>query len=68
MGKTAPDHAEAPDLHAMAAERFPLLPRAKPVCRALTVRLPESASGLTWRARARMNRSCGQPRHITWPR
>jgi hypothetical protein len=35
--KTEPD--QAVDLRAMAAERFPLIPRAKPVCRALEARV-----------------------------
>ena len=38
MRKTGPDEAAALDLHAMAAERFPLIPRAKPVCRTLEAR------------------------------
>jgi hypothetical protein len=37
--KTEPDQAAALDLHAMAAERFPLLPLPKPVCRALETRI-----------------------------
>lgn len=39
MRKTGPDQTTAVDLHAMAAERFPLIPRPKPVCRALEARL-----------------------------
>ncbi|MCW2948944.1 MAG: hypothetical protein JWR24_5661 [Actinoallomurus sp.] len=40
MRKTGPDQVtSALDLHAMAAGRFPLIPRAKPVCRALEVRV-----------------------------
>lgn len=37
MRKTEP--GQAVDLRAMAAERFPLIPRAKPVCRALEARV-----------------------------
>lgn len=41
MRKTGPDQATAVDLHAMTAERFPLIPRAKPVCRALEARVAQ---------------------------
>ncbi len=37
--KTGSGKASMPDLRAMAADRFPLLPRAKPVCRALETRV-----------------------------
>lgn len=39
MRKTGPGQAEALDVHSMAAERFPLIPRPKPVCRALEARV-----------------------------
>jgi hypothetical protein len=38
--KTGAEQASSPlDLHAIAAGRFPLIPRAKPICRALDVRV-----------------------------